>query len=208
MIQAVGDLDASYHIGGISLEYNMVTLSELARMSDNQYKGRLAILYNRVLVHRKMTMDQSNALFDTNLNVPARSMKGILLLFEHVAAQQPFARNTDAFYNPKITKVKVTIKGIPNQLYSQGMRVYQIWDVAKKYFAVSSGSKRHSKVGTVAKDLAMADVNLGEFLTSKYSLWLDLRTSDDDSYHGSGRRIENDNEGITIQNRRQRRPAL
>ena len=142
-------------------------------------------------------MDKSNTLWNINLNVPARSMKGILMLFENVAAQQPFARNTEAFYNPQITKVEVTIEGIPNQLYSQGMRAYQMWDEAKKYFA--PGSKRHPDVGTVAKDLALADVNLGQFLTSKYSLWLDLRTSDDDSFHGSGRRIENASEGITIQ---------
>ena len=71
-----------------------------------------------------------------------------------------------------------------------------MWDEANKYFA--HGSKRHSEVGTAAKDLALADVNLGEFLTSKYSLWLDLRTSDDDRLHG-GRRIENVSEGITIQ---------
>ena len=30
VIQTVGDVDASYHIGGISLEYDMVTLPELA----------------------------------------------------------------------------------------------------------------------------------------------------------------------------------
>ena len=59
--------------------------------------------------------------------------------------------------------------------------------------------KPHPEVGTVAKDLALVDVNLGEFLTRKYSLWLDLRTSDDDSLHGSGRRIENASEGIMIQ---------
>ena len=141
-------------------------------------------------------MDKSNTLWIINLNVPARSMKGILMLFENVAAQQPFARNTEAFYNPQITKV-VTIEGIPNQLYNQGMHAYQILDEAKNYFA--SGSKRHPEVGTAANDLLLADVNLGEFLTSKYSLWLDLRTSDDDRLHGSGRRIENASEGITIQ---------
>ena len=169
-------------------------------MIDNQYRGRLAILYDRVLRHRKMTMDKSNTLWNINLNVPARSMKGILMLFENVAAQQPFLCKTDAFYNPQITKVKVTIEGIPNQLYSQGMCAYQMWDEAKKYFAASPGSKRHPDVGTVAKDLALAHaVNLGEFLTSKYSLWLDLRTSDDDRLHGSGRRIEYASEGITIQ---------
>ena len=101
LIQATGDVDASYHIGGISLEYDMVTLPELARTIDNQYKGRLAILYDRVLRHRKMTMDKSNTLWNINLNVPARSMKGILMLFENVAAEQLFTRNTEAFYNPK-----------------------------------------------------------------------------------------------------------
>ena len=135
-------VDASYHIGGISLEYDMVTLLELARMIDNQYKGRLAILYVRVLRHRKMTKDKSITLWNINLNVPARSMKGILMLFENFAAQQPFARNTEAFYNPQITKVEVTIEGIPNQLYSLGMRAYQMWDEAKKHFAASPGSKR------------------------------------------------------------------
>ena len=65
--------------------------------------------------------------------------------------------------------------------------------------ATQSSSKRHPDVGTVEKDLALADVNLGEFLTRKYSLWLHLRTSDDDSLHGGGRLIENASEGITIQ---------
>ncbi len=38
-----------------------------------------------------------------------------------------------------------------------------------------------------------------QFLTTKYSLWLDLRTTDDDQLLGSGRRIENASKGVTIQ---------
>ena len=200
VIQATSDFDASYHIGGISLEYDMVTLPELARLIDNQYKGRLAILYDRVLRHRKMTMDKSNTLCKINFNVPARPQhEGHLGALRECRRAPPFARNTEAFYNPQITKIDVTIEGIPNQLYSQGMCAYQMWDEAKKYFAASPGSKRHPKVGTAAKDLTLTDVSLGEFLTSKYSLWLNLRTSDDDRLHGNGRRIENASEGITIQ---------
>ena len=193
-IRATGDADASYVIENVSLEYEIVTQPELARMIANQYNGRLAILYDRILRHRKISRDKSDTLCNINLNVPARSMKGVLMLFADVTTQQPFARNAESFYNPKIT---VTIEGIPNQLFSQGMRAYQMWDETKKLFA--PGKKRHPEVALVAKDLGLVDVSLGEFLTSKFALWLDLRTTDDDRLHGSGRRIENASEGVTIQ---------
>ena len=195
VIHAEDDSDASYSIGGISLEFDVVTQPELARMVRNQYTGQIAILYDRVLRHRKIKKDKSDTLWNINLNVPARSMKGILMLFED--SPSAFARTTESFYNPKIEKVEVTIEGIPNQLYSQGMRAYQQWDEAKKFLA--AGSKRYPEVAAVAKDLALADVSLTDFLTTKYALWLDLRTSDDDRLHGSGRRVENASEGVTIQ---------
>lgn len=195
VILATDDDKATYTIDNISLEYDMVTHPELARHIRGQYASRLVILYDRVLRHRKITANKKESLWNINLNVPARSMKGILMLFEDPAV--PFQRKTEAFYNPKITKVEVTIEGVPNQLYSQGLRAYQLWDEAKKFFA--AGSKRHPKVAMIAKDLCLADVTLGEFLTHKFALWLDLRTTDDDQLHGSGRRIENASEGVTIQ---------
>ena len=42
-------------------------------------------------------------------------------------------------------------------------------------------------------------MTLPYFLVSKYALWLDLRTTDDNHLHGSGRRVENGADGITIQ---------
>ena len=41
VIRATGDADASYDIENISLEYEIVTQPELARMIANQYGGRL-----------------------------------------------------------------------------------------------------------------------------------------------------------------------
>ena len=75
--------------------------------------------------------------------------------------------------------------GNPNQHFSQGMRAYQMWDEARKFFA--AGKKRHSEVAEVAEDFGLADVSL---VTSKYCLWLDIRTSDDAGPHGNGRRID------------------
>ena len=109
------DADSNYAISNICLEFDMVTDSELAR----QISGRTAILYDRILRHRKITNKKSNTLWNINFNVSARRMKGILMLFE-----DPDITSTEDFVNPNITKVEMTIEGVPNQLYSQDIRQY------------------------------------------------------------------------------------
>lgn len=198
VINASGDPEASYKINNIALEFDKVSDPNLARTISSQYSSRTSILYERVLRQRMVRVNKSDAVWNVNLNTPARSMKGILLLFEE--PHDPYKRNTEAFYNPKITKVETTIEGVPNQLYSQGMGAYQQWDEARKYFAGGLAlARRHPEAAVIAKALELSDVTLSEYLTTKYALWLDLRTSDDDLLHGSGRRVENASEGITLQ---------
>ena len=186
------DADANYTIKNICLEFDTVSDTELARQIRQQVAGKMVILYDRILRHRKITKNKSDTLWNINLNVPARSMKGILMLFE-----DPERTNTETYYNPKITKVEMTIEGVPNQLYSQGMKAYQQWDEINKFFALNS--KRNKETNMIAKELCFTDTTLEKYLTNNYALWLDLRSTDDNSLHGSGRRIENASEGITIQ---------
>ena len=79
----------------------------------------------------KLQIKKLDTLWNINLNVPAKSMKGILMLFE-----DPDRTSTEDYFNPNITKVEMTIEGIPNQLYSQGMKSYQQWNEVNKYFAL------------------------------------------------------------------------
>lgn len=199
VLSSTGDDKTTYDIDNISLEFDMVTDTTLAARIRNQFNGPLVILYDRVLRHRKIVKNRSDTVWNINLNTPARSMKGILMLFERPA--EKWTRNPEHFYNPKITNVEVTIEGVPNQLYSQGMRAYQQWGEARKFFAgtAGTGAKRHPEVAMVVKDVGLADVSLEEFLTTKYALWLDMRSTDDDRLHGTGRRVENASEGITLQ---------
>ena len=155
-------------------------------MIGNQYKGRYAILYDRVLLYRRVTKEKKDSPSNLPIKVSALSV-GVLMLFED--PQAPFARDTQAFHNPKITNIEVSIEGKPNQLFSQGMRAYHVWDEARKFFAVCPGDKRHPEVAEVAKDLALADVSPGQFLTTKYALWLDFRTTDDQRLQGNGRKL-------------------
>ena len=64
-----------------SLEFDLVNLPDLARMTGNQYEGELAILYDRVLRYRRVTKDKSDTLWNFDINVNARSMTVVLMLF-------------------------------------------------------------------------------------------------------------------------------
>ena len=77
------------------------------------------------------------------------------------------------------------------------MRQYQQWDKINKYFALTS--KRDKETDKVAKHLYFSDTYIEKYLTKRFVLWLDLRSTDGNTLHGSGRRIENAIEGITIQ---------
>ena len=97
------------------------------------------------------------------------------------------------YYNPTIQKVTVTVEGKPNQLYSQGMRTFEQYDDACKYFAEGRLENQ------VQAQLQLYDLRVGEYLVNKYVLWLDFRTIDENELHGTGWQIWNTSGGITIQ---------
>ena len=89
------------------------------------------------------------------------------------------------------------MEGKPNQLYAQGMRSFEQYDEICKYFA--EGSQKDNDANEIQKHLQLYNLSLGEYLANKYALWLDFRTIDENELHGTGRRIENSSEGITLQ---------
>ena len=77
------------------------------------------------------------------------------------------------------------------------MRSFEQYDKICKYFA--EGKQRDNDANEIQKHLQLYDLSLGEYLVNKYALWLDFRTIDENFLHGTGRRIENASEGITLQ---------
>ena len=84
----------------------------------------------------KFQVNKKDTMWNWSFNMPCKSLKGILVLFEE---EKPSVRDTSKFYNPKIQKVSVTVEGKPNQLYAQGMRSFEQYDEASKYFAERQG---------------------------------------------------------------------
>ena len=154
----------------------------------------MALLYDRILRHRKIIVNKSDTVWNWAFNTPCKSLKGILVLFEE---EQSYTRDTSKLYNPKIQKVSVIVEGKPHQLYAQGMRNFEQYDEICKYFA--EGKQRDNDANEIQKHLQLYDLSLREYLVNRYALWLDFRTIDETELHGTGRRIENASEGITLQ---------
>ena len=116
--------DAKYEISNISLEYEIVTQPNLTRSIATEYQS-MALLYDRVLRHKQIEVNKSDTTWNWSFNTPCKSLKGILALFEE---EQSYAQDTGKFYNPKIQKVSIIVEGKPNQLYTQGMRLFEQYD--------------------------------------------------------------------------------
>ena len=185
--------DAKYKITDIFLEYEIVTQPDPTRSIRSEYQ-HMALLYDRVLRHRKIIVNKSDTVWNWSFNTLCKSLKGILVLFED---EKPYIPDTSKFYNPKIQKVSVIMEGKLNQLYAQGMRSFEQYDEICKYF--TEGPRKNNNTNEVQKHLQLYDVSLGEYLTDRYALWLDFRMIDENELQGTGRRIENASEGITLQ---------
>ena len=139
-------------------------------------------------------MNKSDTIWNWSFNTFCKSLKGILILFEE---EESYVRDKIKFYNPKIQKISVIIEGKPNQLYAQGMRLFEQCDEIFKYFA--EGKQRDANADEVQKQLKLYDLSVREYLANKYAFWLDFRTINENALHGTGRRIESMSEGITLQ---------
>ena len=188
------DPDATYTISNISLEFDTIINASLASQIRTEYMKN-SILYDRIFRARIIPLNKSDTSFSVDINSPSKSLKGVLLIFTQERSATKFARDTEEFYNPKITKFEVTVEGVPNKLYAQNMEYRHQYDENIKHF-----SEGHLKgAGWLQKDLQLHNINIASYYTDKYALWLDFRTIDNNVLHRSGRRLENTSEGIRLQ---------
>ena len=63
-------------------------------------------------------------------------------------------------------------------------------------------------VSKIQKHLKLHDLSIGEYLNDKHGLWLDFMTIDENTLHGTGRKIVNAAEGIILQIEKKSETAL
>ena len=145
--------DATYTISNISLEFDTVINASLASQIRTEYM-KSSILYDRILRAPIIPLNDSSTSFSVNINSPSESLKGVLFNFTKERSATKFNRDTEEFFNPKITKVEVTVEGVPNELYAQNMEYCHQYDEIIKHF----GEGRLKEAGAIQKDLQLHNV--------------------------------------------------
>ena len=186
--------DATYTISNISLEFDTITNASLASQIRTEYM-KCSILYDRILRARIIPLNKSDTSFSVDINSPSKSIKGVLLIFTKGRSATKFNQDTEEFFNPKITKIEVTVEGSPNELYTQNMEYRHQYNEIVKHFAEG----RLKEAGAIQKDLQLHNVNITSYYTDKYALSRDFRTIDDNRLHSSGRALKNTSEDIRLQ---------
>ena len=178
----------NYELKNICLEYETVTNETLARQLMNNYNAGFSIYYDWVDCCKTVSITAAQTLINENINFPRRSIKGILLLF--ISNYTDGTRDSEKFENPNISKVKVTIEGISNKLFPTNMRLMDQWEEAKRYFMSEEVKKSHD-----------CYMNIEKYYGDKnhYAFWLDLRTTEDNNLHGSGKALQNTKDGIQLE---------
>ncbi len=175
----------SYSITNLELEYESLRDDGLARAAASAYQSGTTFFYEQIHLHKSLSISKPNdSIINESINLPRRSMTGLLLLF--VEPYTAGTRDSEKFVFPDLKSVRVTIDGMPNKIYSQGYKPSDFWREAKKRFA-SVGS----------------EVTPGAFYGSnKFALWIDLRTIDDSEIHGGGLRLVNTRDGVHLEIKR------
>ena len=179
VILCTGDTSATYKLSDISLEYDAIFDKPCDTSIGEMYTGTTSIPYTKVTSIHYQTLSKKDTTWKIDVNnLSVRSLQGLLLLF--LDKRDDFANKNEEFYNPSIKKILVTINGMPHQLFAAGLQAREIYPELKKYFYKEN-----------------SDVTWEDFLTTKFALWIDTRSSIDNTLHGSGRAVEKS--GILLQ---------
>ena len=179
-----------YKLKNIQLDYERIRSKQLADQATTAYTNGKMFAYDQVVLEKTVTFDRgTDADLNLLVNPQRRSLKGILLLF--IVPYTARDRQVEAFLNPDITNAEITINGIPNRIYNNGIKAYDQWReisrlVCQKQIKYSCGR-------------AVSYMDINRYLAgSQFGFFLDLRSMGGVKMHGSGQRLVNSENGVQI----------
>ena len=181
---------STYTLKNLELEYSSISSDYLAQQASSAYASGKGFYYENVLLHKTFDISKpGDSVINEHVNVPRRSMTGILCLFND--ATVPGTRNSEKFVNPDIQSVSININGMPNKLYSKEMTVTDFYDSIMKRMGPADDDDDYNAV-----------MPLNFYVGGTYGLWIDLRTFPDEVIHGGGFTLDSTSDGVKLEIRR------
>ena len=176
-----GDTSATYKIINICLEFDKIIDIELTSTIRLNYEIGYDIPFDKITRIHYNKLSKKDTIWKITIgSITTSSLRGIFILFVDDANDRKNFACNNKLYNPTITRVLVSINGNPHELYAGGIQPKDYYTEAKKYF-----------------DNPNSDVTWPEFLTTKFGLFIDFRSSSNNFLHGSGRTV--DGRGVLLQ---------
>ena len=174
-----------YKLENIQMEYEVIRSKTLADEATSTYNSGKEFAYDLVMRERVVPITRgSDTRLNLRVNPQRRSLKGILLLF--ISPYTPGNRDSEYYFNPDITKVAVTVNGVPNRVYNEGISGSDMWEELTRHFKPSTNGR--------------PNMTLAKYLTNnKFGLWIDLRAMADTAMHGNGQRLVNTQDGVQLE---------
>ena len=111
----------------------------LSKHIADSYKLGTYYLYNYITHFKTVKISEESNIFNTNINIPQRSMTGVLVIFESQQANGKL--DSELFPNLGILSVDISIEGIATKVYAQCLKPHNQWSEVKEYFLTEEQKK-------------------------------------------------------------------
>ena len=173
----------TYKLTNLELEYATISSEYLVEETRAVYTSGKGFFYENVLLHKTFEISKSaDSVINEHINVPRRSMTGILCLFNDEITVG--ARDAEKFVNPAMLSINVNINGMPNKLYSKGIQTTDLYDSIQKRMKPLGGNI------VIPSNFYAGDM---------FGLWIDLRTFPDSEIHGCGFTLDSTLDGVKLE---------
>ncbi|CAB4004522.1 Hypothetical predicted protein [Paramuricea clavata] len=177
-----GEAKGNYKLDNLELEYETIKNDALDSEVSRMYSTGRSLSYKHVTLMRTSNWDKDLTIVNENINIPRKSMSAIVLLFTNRVRI-----DSEEYIYPNIDKVNLTIEGVPNAVFSQGLHKNRFFEEAKRFFCPMC-----------KKSMADEFMSISRFFSDGFALVVDLRSTQDDTT-GGGRKIVNTQSGVLME---------
>ena len=175
-----GEAVEGYSLENLELEYETIENQELANEATEIYETGKSLDFDHVTLMKTTEWDKDSTLVNETINLPRRSMKAVVLLFKSKTPTE-----SEEYLYPNIEGVKVTIEGVPNSVYSQGIPKSRLHEEAGRLFGRYHNCEK--------------SVPIQDFYKDQFACVVDLRTYEDSNVFGVGRKLVNTQSGVLLE---------